>query len=73
MRMRARIEAHDQGHLVAVHIGRLGAGEDLDAIADAPGIARLRLDIGMLDEGGLEDALGHRLGLGHGRGRHRPS
>ena len=42
------------GDLVAVHIGRLGAGEDLDAVADAAGIAGLGLDIGVLDEAGLE-------------------
>ena len=44
--------------LVAVHIGRLRAGHDLDAVADPARKAGLGLDIGVLDEAGLESALG---------------
>ena len=53
-------QPHDDRHLVAVHVGRLGRDMDLDAIAHALGPAGLGLDIGVLDEGGLEHALGHR-------------
>ena len=53
--------------LVAVHIGRLGAGGDLHTLADAPGEAGLRLDIGMLDIAGLEAPLGARRGIGEAR------
>jgi hypothetical protein len=62
-----RLQAHHVGDLVAVHIRRLGAGEDLDPIADAPGIARFRLDIGMLDPARLEAARGDRGRAGEAR------
>ena len=42
-----------------VHVGRLRAGRDLDAVgpvADRHRVARLRLDVGMLDEARLERA-----------------
>ena len=39
---------------------------DLDAVADAPRPAGLGLDIGVLDEGGLERALGDRGAVGEG-------
>ena len=44
--------------ILAVHVGRLGAGGDDQRVAVHAGEARLRLDIGMLDIGGL-DAAGH--------------
>ena len=53
-------QPHDDRDLVAVHVGRLGGDMDLDAVADPLGPAGLGLDIGVLDEGGLEHALGHR-------------
>ena len=40
--------------LVAVHVGRLRRDMDLDAVADPPRPAGLGLDVGVLDEGGLE-------------------
>ena len=59
---RGRPDAHPFGfdaehvrHLVAVHVGGLGAGRHLDAVVlDAPRVPRLRLDVGVLEEGGLE-------------------
>ena len=57
-------EAHDQRDLVAIHVGRLGAGRDLEPLAFAPREAGLGLDIGMLDEAGLPAALGDRRGGG---------
>ena len=62
-------EPHDDRHLVAVHVGRLGRDMDFDAIADPLGPAGLGLDIGVLDEGGLEHALGHRGAGRKGFGR----
>ena len=59
-------DAEDLGHVVAVHVGRLGAGVDLDAVADAAGEAGLGLDRRVFHEAGLERALGRR-----GRGRER--
>jgi hypothetical protein len=44
--------AEDGGDLVAVHVGGLGAGDDLDAVTDAAGVAGLGFDVGMLDEAG---------------------
>ncbi len=64
-----RPQAQDRRHLVAVHVGRLGTGRDHDALADPLGVARLRLDVGVLEEGGLEAAFGHRRGARHA-GRH---
>ena len=65
-----RADAHARGvdaqharRLLAVHVGRLRAGRDLDAIrpvADGHRVAGLRLDVGVLDEGGLEVTLGRR-------------
>ncbi len=57
-------ETEHAGQLVAVHIGRLRAGENLDAISDAPGITGLGLDIGVLDEAGFERAVDDRRGSG---------
>ncbi len=51
-------QAEHARDLVAVHIGSLGAGEDLDAVAAALRVAGFRLDIGMLDEAGAEGAGG---------------
>ena len=45
------------GDAVAIHIGRLGAGLDLDAIADAAGETRLGLDIGVLDKARLKNSV----------------
>src|SRR5215475_1803975 len=58
------IESHDEGDLVPVHVGSLGRNEDLDAIAGALCIPRLRFHIGMLDEGRLEAAAGNGVRLG---------
>ena len=55
---RLGLEPHQVRDLVAVHVGRLGRGVDLEAIADAHRPAGLGLDVGVLDEGGLEGALG---------------
>ena len=52
-----RRDAENFRDVVAIHIGRLRAGLDFDAIADASGEAGFRLDIGVLDEAGLEGAL----------------
>ena len=57
-----RRDAENFRDVVAVHIGRLGAGLDFDAVADAAREARLRLDIGVLDEAGLERALDDDIG-----------
>ena len=61
MRTRDCVDAQHACRLLPVHVGRLRAGGDLDAIrpvADGHGVAGLRLDVGVLDEGGLEAALG---------------
>lgn len=55
---RLRRNSKDRSHIVAIHVGRLRAGGDLDAIAGADGVACLRLDIGVLDEAGVKAALG---------------
>ena len=52
-----RRDAENFRDVVAIHVGRLRAGLDFDAIADASGKAGFRLDIGVLDEAGLEGAL----------------
>ena len=60
---RARVDAQHARGLLAVHVGRLRAGGDLDAVgpgADGHRVAGLRLDVGVLDEGGLEAPLGRR-------------
>ncbi len=67
MRTSSRRDAEDLGDVVAVHIGRLGAGLDFDAVADAAREAGLRLDIGVLDEAGLELALDDDVGGGQTR------
>ena len=59
-------EAEDARGLVAVHGGGLGAGGDLDAVADPLGPAGLGLDVGVLDEAGFEGALRRVGGLGEG-------
>ena len=57
------IHAQDERDLVAIHVRGLCAGENLDALADPPGIACLRLEIGMLDERRLESAARRRPSL----------
>ena len=52
-------QAEHAGDLVAVHHRRLGAGGDLDAVADPLHPAGLGLDVGVLDERGFEAALRH--------------
>ena len=52
-----RRDAENLRDVVAIHVGRLRAGLDFDAIADASRKAGFRLDIGVLDEAGLERAL----------------
>ena len=59
-----RREAKDRRDIVAIHVGRLRAGGDLHAVADAPRKARFRLDIGVLDEAGLERAFDDDVGFG---------
>ena len=55
---------HARG-LVAVHVGRLGAGDDLDRVrAGGRGVAGLGLDIGVLDEARAERAFGRCAPLG---------
>ena len=66
-RTRSVGQAEDQGQLVAVHVRRLGGGEDLDAPVDRRGaVARLGLDVGVLDVGGLERPGRGRGGRGQG-------
>ena len=57
----------DLRNVVAIHIGRLRAGLDLDAVADAASKARLGLDVGVLDETGLESAFDHDIRRGEAR------
>ncbi len=61
------VDAQHAGRLLQVHVRRLGAGRDLDAVGamicarpDRHGIAGLRLDVGVLDELGLEATLSGR-------------
>ena len=54
-------KAEHVGDLVAVHVRRLGGGRQLQPVADTPRPTRLGLDIGVLDEGGLEAALDHHV------------
>jgi hypothetical protein len=57
------VDAQHARCLLPVHVGCLRAGRDLDAIwplADGHCVAGLRLDVGVLDEGGLEVTLGRR-------------
>ena len=60
-----RRDAENFGDIVAIHIGRLGAGLDLDAVADAARETGFRLDIGVLDKAGLECAFDENLGARH--------
>jgi hypothetical protein len=60
-------KAEHQRQLVAIHVGRLRAGEDLDTVADAARVSGLRFDIGMLDETRPELALGNRRRRGECR------
>ena len=71
MRTCSGVDAEHARGLVAVHVGRLRAGGDLHPLADRHGVAGLRLDIGVLDERGLEAALDRRGGRRRGRRRHR--
>ena len=57
---RLGLQPHQVGDLVAVHVGRLGGGVDLDPVANPARPAGLGLDIGVLDERRLERAFGHR-------------
>ena len=66
-----RRDAENLRDVVAVHIGRLRAGLDFDAVADAPREAGLGLDIGVLDEAGLELALDDDVGVGRAPPRRR--
>ena len=61
-----RREAKDLGCHVPVHDRRLRRDPELDAVAHATCPAGLGLDIGVLDEGGLEAAFSR-----HGRARER--
>jgi hypothetical protein len=56
------LDAEHACGLLAVHVGGLGAAGHLHPVAGRHGPAGLRLDIGVLHEGGLEPALGHRGG-----------
>ena len=58
-----RRDAQHARGLVAVEIGRLRRDVDLDPLADAARPAGLGLDVGMLDEGRGELALGDRRAL----------
>ena len=60
-------DVQDARGLVAVHVRRLGRDVDLDAVAGAPGPARLGLDVSVLDEGRGEAALRKPGGLRQGR------
>ena len=60
-------DAQDLRNVVAIHIGRLRAGLDLDAVADAASKARLGLDIGVLDKARLESAFDHDIRRGEAR------
>ena len=62
----AGFEAHDLGHAVAIHVGGLGAGINLDALAHPARIARFGLDIGVLDKTRFHLALDHLIGSGEG-------
>ncbi len=73
MRTASGAMPENSGDVVAVHIGRLGAGLHLDAVADAAGEAGLGLDIGMLDEAGLEGPFDDDVGLSPARLPHRPA
>jgi len=58
-----RRKAQDLGRHVPVHDRRLSRDEKLDAIAHPAGPAGLGLDVGVLDEGGLETPLGRYGGV----------
>ena len=62
-----RRDTDNSRDIVAVHIGRLGAGLHLDAIADAPGKAGFRLDIGVFDEAGFEQTFRENFRARHSR------
>ena len=57
-----RRDAQDFRDVVAIHIGRLRAGLNFDAVADAACEARLGLDVGVLDETRLEGAFDDDIG-----------
>ncbi len=60
-------DSKDLRDVVAVHVGRLRAGLDLDAVADTASKARLGFDVGVLDETGLESAFNHDVRGGEAR------
>ena len=55
-------DAENPGDVVAIHIGRLGAGLHFDAVADATGKTRFGLDVGVLDKTGLENPFDDDVG-----------
>ena len=57
-----RRDAQDFCDVVPIHIGRLRAGLNFDAVADAACEARLGLDVGVLDEARLESAFDDDIG-----------
>ena len=60
-------DAQHARHFLEVHIGRLGAGKDFYSVTDALRPAGLGLDIGVLDEAGLDADRGD-MGAGRKRG-----
>src|SRR3984957_13723040 len=54
-------DSEDLRNVVAIHIGRLGTGLNLDAVADTASKARLGLDIGVLHKACLESAFDHDI------------
>ena len=73
MRIASGGKPQDGRRVVAVHVGRLGGGGDLDPVAHAPRPAGLGLDIGVLDEGGFEAALDRDGALRPAPPRRRPA
>ena len=60
-------DAENRRNAVAIHIGGLRTGLDLDTIADAASETRLGLDVRVLDETCLEDAFDDDVRRGKGR------
>ena len=57
-------DAENSGNVGAVHVGGLGAGLNLDLVADAPRKAGFRLDVGVLDEASFVFAFDDNIGFG---------